>query len=217
MRTIITYKGEVIASLVPGQKAILHCEDKDVKGDLVVTLTDEVELKALPAPVITLDGDTLTILDESGLAERFVVRANGEVVKTMEVTRSLTAPTISLDGVFLTITDESGIAEEFDILVDGEVVETVSAKRLIEFTTVNDSVGIGSTYQAELGMSWYDWVDSEYNTSSIYVDEDGFVCVPSGMDFGWTLNNGSTGVVPESTITPNFKYSFSGSYSGGSN
>lgn len=86
MRTIITYKGEVIASLVPGQKAILHCEDKDVKGDLVVTLTDEVELEPIPTPSITLDGDTLSITDESGLAEEFVLLVDG--VETATVSAS---------------------------------------------------------------------------------------------------------------------------------
>jgi len=82
---------------------------------------------------------------------------------------TLSAPVISRKGDTLTISDESSLAEQFEILVDGEVVATVSAVTLITFTID------GSTYQAEEGMTWGEWVaDTTYNTDG-YLDQNGFV------------------------------------------
>lgn len=58
----VYYNGEAINPSVP---------------DVPVTPT-------LSAPTITLDGDILTITDESGLAEEFEILVDGEVKATVE-------------------------------------------------------------------------------------------------------------------------------------
>jgi hypothetical protein len=50
------------------------------------------------------------------------------------------------------------------IFVDG--VETATVANLISFT-IN-----GKQYQAEEGMTWGEWVASEYNTDNYFVEND---------------------------------------------
>lgn len=87
----------------------------------------------------------------------------GEDYILVEKMQTLSAPSIEIDGTTLNIYDEEGLATEYDILVDGVVKETVSAVSLITFT-------YGSTsYQAESGMTWVEWVASDYNTDGFTI------------------------------------------------
>ena len=53
-------------------------------------------------------------------------------------------------------------------LIDG--IGSSATKTLIEFTIFG-----GTTYQAEEGMTWAEWVDSEYNTDGFFISNDGKV------------------------------------------
>jgi hypothetical protein len=79
-------------------------------------------------------------------------------------TEALSAPTISLDGDILTMTATDEHTEEFVIFVGG--VETATVKDLITFTID------GTTYYAENGMTWGEWVDSEYGTDKYYISNN---------------------------------------------
>jgi roadblock/LC7 domain-containing protein len=72
----------------------------------------------------------------------------------------LSAPTISLDGDTLTMTADDR-TETFAIFENGVEVATVA--NLISFTID------GTQYTALSGMTWSEWVESEYNTGGFYV------------------------------------------------
>ena len=59
-----------------------------------------------------------------------------------------------------------------------------SAESLISFTID------GTSYQAEEGMTWGEWCESDYNTGSYYVNENlgGWVILSSTS---WVIPNGS--------------------------
>lgn len=82
-----------------------------------------------------------------------------------KVTEQLTAPTISLNGDILTMTATDDKTEEFVIFVDG--VEKECVTRMIYFAID------GTQFQAEAGMTWAEWCDSEYNTDGWYKGENG--------------------------------------------
>lgn len=69
----ITYNG-VDTSVEAGKTATLECSGKKMISDVVVRMAE-----ALSAPTISLDGDTLSIYDESGLATSFDILVDGEV------------------------------------------------------------------------------------------------------------------------------------------
>jgi hypothetical protein len=73
----------------------------------------------------------------------------------------LTAPTISLDGSTLTMTATDDRTQELVIFVDG--VETATVANLISFTIA------GTQYKSEAGMTWGEWVESEYNTGGFII------------------------------------------------
>ena len=109
---------------------------------------------------------------------------------------SLTAPTIELSETTLNIYDEEGLATSYDILVDGEVKATVSKVSLISFTID------GTSYQAEEGMTWGEWVESEYNTDG-YLDQNGFI--GKNATYLVCLENGGA-VTTLSLIEANYNY-----------
>lgn len=76
----------------------------------------------------------------------------------------LTAPTITLDGDTLTITATDERTEEFVIFVDS--VEKTTIPRIINFTID------GTSYSAKYGMTWGEWVESEYNTGGFWANID---------------------------------------------
>ena len=74
-------------------------------------------------------------------------------------------------------------------VVDGEwsPAEMVSGPKLIEFTvrgTVSTTV---TTLQAEEGMTWAEWCDSEYNTKNYIIDNDYLMTGTQGNNI--KLNN----------------------------
>ena len=174
--TTITYNGNTIASLSAGQSATLPCNGKVMASDVLITGACSVKYNGVVIASLA-EGQTVT------LACKDRVMAS-DVLVTLSASNALPAPTITLDGDILTIKDESGLAEAFDILVDGEVVETVSAKGSIESIefTITDIDGTTKVYFAEEGMTWGEWVASEYNTDRFHTDEYGLVYFFVGCD-----------------------------------
>ena len=92
--------------------------------------------------------------------------------KLMVSMPQLATPTISLSNDTLSI-EEVENAEYYDIYVDGVLEESVPVVEptptLISFTIDNVS------YQAEPGMTWAQWIVSEYNTNYFMIDQDDYV------------------------------------------
>ena len=87
----------------------------------------------------------------------------------LESKPQLATPVISLNNDNLII-EEVENAEYYDIYVDGVLEHTIDNRpiTLISFT-IEDN-GIEIDYQAEDGMTWAEWIVSEYNTDGFYVD-----------------------------------------------
>ena len=82
-----------------------------------------------------------------------------------------------------TAADEAAAKDKITIKIDadataGTPVESGSGGsgnvEMISFTID------GTTYQAEAGMTWGEWVDSEYNTSGVYIGSDNGVYLSDG-------------------------------------
>lgn len=81
----------------------------------------------------------------------------------------LTTPTISLDGDILTMTATDAQTEEFVIFVDGVEVKSVAPTPPILFN-ISEVGSRGGYYVAKSGMTWDEWVESEYNMDGWYID-----------------------------------------------
>lgn len=87
MKTRIEYNGSTIA-YTEGSVIKLHCKDEKMVDDLTISVSGEggggIEGGTqLSAPSISLDGDILTIHDESGLATSFDILVDGQTAGTI--------------------------------------------------------------------------------------------------------------------------------------
>ena len=56
-----------------------------------------------------------------------------------------------------------------------------SSGNTISFT-IESLLDDSSTYQAEDGMTWDDWVNSAYNTDGYYIDNYGYIITSAGTE-----------------------------------
>lgn len=79
--------------------------------------------------------------------------------------------------------------------------------KLISFTIVE---GISNTteveYNAIEGMTWGEWVNSEYNTEGCYVDEVDYSIAYPKMGFGWWIGTTEYYVFSSEVIQEDYKY-----------
>ena len=105
----------------------------------------------------------------------------------------------------LNITTETWTFE----LEDGTTVD----KEMVFYTVPMITFTIdGATYQAEEGMTWGEWVESEYNTDGYYI-EDVFINEPNDykqIQIEHESNGSAAAVKTTDTILPNINYIFSG-------
>ena len=149
-KTIVTYNGATIATLEAGQTATLLCRGKRMSGNIVIDGACSVSYNS--NAIATLEENkTATILCDNKIMI-------GDVVVTAKHKPALISPMIELDGDILTMTAMDDKTETFVILVDGVEMALCNATELITFT-----IG-GTSYTALSGMTWGEWVVSEYNT-----------------------------------------------------
>lgn len=88
------------------------------------------------------------------------------------------------------------------ITSNGDIFSVQEAVTIISFTIA------GTTYQAEEGMTWADWVDSSYNTSQ-YGNYDNYIYNHPGTQFV-VYPDGNIPVFPNDTIYANVVYKLLG-------
>ena len=135
------------------------------------------------------------------------VAINGKTVwQAKKEIEQLTAPAISLDGDTLTITATDDRTKEFVIFVDGVEIATVANENAAFAFTID-----GTTYYAKSGMTWGEWIESEYNTGGFVVsgtriwDAVGYIETQGGME-----------VKPIDTVIADVTYSIVNMQIGGS-
>ena len=89
------------------------------------------------------------------------VSSTGTFVKSKDATWNTTPGALSTKGV----------PAGWTVITDGE--ESGGGVKLISFTIFEGIVGDSKVeYNAEEGMTWSQWVDSEYNTRGYYIESD---------------------------------------------
>jgi len=114
----------------------------------------------LEAPTISIRDDTLTITDTSGVATAYSIYSNGvEVIGTTSLTNDLTKLELA-EGTH-TITVVAHASGYRDSAPSNEATYVVDSEEIA--FTIN-----GAAYQAEEGMTWAQWCDSDYNTNGTF-------------------------------------------------
>ncbi len=158
-------------------------EDSDYSNEVTYTVAEPIT-----GNLLTTSSDEI-LQDSSG--------------NYLEFTPQLATPqNVTADGTTVSW-DEVENATSYAVLADGSEIGTVeAAANLISFNIE------GTSYQAEEGMTWEQWVNSSYNTGRYYVRQDGvitnniyFVSTPAGH--------------VSSTDTIISDYSYAGSGAGG--
>lgn len=126
---------------------------------------------------------------------------SGTNIKTINGTSILGSGNITISGGGSADLSNYYTKDEIDdILGDiNTILESIIGKIIITFT-----VG-GVEYQAEEGMTWEEWVDSEYNTDGYYITEDRMIRLSQYQTVVVDINN----VVKSSDIILNISYIFS--------
>lgn len=164
--------------------------------------------------ITVIDGLDVTNEDLINLVLANAKVTGGVWVEEIEVEPTIKATITYNDSDVATIQDGqiatlkcSNKKMKSDVVVKVEEVEEVN---LITF-----AIG-GTTYQAEEGMTWADWVDSEYNTINAHTSIDGTGCTIGGTAFGiYADSERSINVVSTDIITNNAIYYTN--HNGGSN
>ena len=101
-----------------------------------------------------------------------------------------------------TVTDASGNSVSLDsLIVGGTAYEVGFAKPMISFT-IHEYRSGDRTYQAEEGMTWGEWVDSEYNperSGDIKLYEVGFDDLIQNNEHSLSVMNSNDWTFPRST------------------
>lgn len=139
----------------------------------------------------TLTPNTFHVWDEVASLDLSFADAQAGVANEylFQFTSGATATTLTLpDGLKWANDSAPTITENMIYQVSvlkglANVLEFSNKKiAIIEFTID------GTTYQAEEGMTWEEWVNSKYNTDVFYPDGDGYVSHPNGNYYVVTLN-----------------------------
>lgn len=109
----------------------------------------------------------------------------------------LKSATISITDGVLTITNTDDRVEKFVVISNTETVLVLNADGTVaEITFTID----GTEYKALEGMTWGEWLESEYNTGGFYVSSH----VTSNGDSGYTITN-----VSLHAVMLNYEYVYS--------
>lgn len=71
------------------------------------------------------------------------------------------SPVVSADGVF----DSTGVSISTTLGNIGTLLDTINGETSYSTINIINFTINGTSYQAEEGMTWYEWCNSDYNTS----------------------------------------------------
>ena len=201
--------------------------DYDTTGDKGMTVTYSVEpgyTVTIPTDV-TIDGNSTTISAEGVVVEKgryvsvtlaenndFTVTSGEGATLTYTVTKG--NQPVSAGGEILAVNPADSAAGTATITFDidestiqyagtytGTATFTIAVKAVPK-TIINFTID-GTSYQAEEGMTWGDWVNSEYDNDEFSVDIN---AIKKGVSF--VSNGGSNIVYTNNQITANAAYVF---------
>ena len=170
---------------------IIIPEDQEVDDEFYAWFTKNA------APVVSINYNGRQITIESGSGDTAVLNTKDKKLKSD--IKIISAPVFepeAWDGSFTIIDDEDPTQEPNE-----------------DPTVINFTISGGTPYQAEEGMTWEQWVNSEYNTGGYYVS--GSIIYANSVT--WIVNNSSDNVPEKSSneIMANANYATSHSMGGG--
>ncbi len=141
---------------------------------------------------------------------------------TEQVVDEPTSPTVTFDLSALNLsagTHSITVRAKANGYADSAESNAVSyvVADLITFTSAPYGADYSATRYAEDGMTWQEWVESEYNTVDWYIGEDGRVYISDELSGYKQVEYNSSPVYGYEEIIPNGQYFFQGTHSGGGN
>lgn len=104
-----------------------------------------------------------------------VKKGTAEAVTVFEkITQLATPQNVTADGTTVSW-DEVENATSYAVLADGNEIGTHTTVTLISFRIE------GTSYQAEEGMTWGQWVNSSYNTGGYSTDGKNYIYIQGGF------------------------------------
>ena len=198
--------------------------DYDTAGDKGVTVTYSVAptyTVTIPTDV-TIDGNATTISAENVVVEKgkyvsvSLADDNDFVVSTAEgaelsYTVTANGAAVAAGGEILAVNPADGKtgSASFTFAIDESAIQYagtytgtatfVVAVKDVPVTAINFTID-GEPYQADIGMTWGEWVDSAANTAGFYLGwEEGDDSVYWG-EGGWYYLEGTAGAVKASDV-----------------
>ena len=196
----VEYNDEVVVTIPSGNKATIPVADKKMKTDIIITVSES----------------SSEVLPEFTEVEDFTVMVSGlegEMEISYDVSEKVALPsgynqlTSVNDANFIASNIKKGVSI-FDLVgaYEGETIEeydgTISIADLVKLISFTIS---STSYQAEEGMTWGEWVASDYNTGG-YVLSGNIIKTPEGA---FVKLNGNF-VVSSDTVVDNASYKLDG-------
>ena len=208
----VEYKGAVIAAINAGGAKAIRCKDTILQDDIVIDVPEQQGGEAkLQEKTVTANGEVLPDAEYDGLSKVTVnvpaqipdgyIKPSGTKAITNNGTHdvsSFASAEVNVPvGVFPAGTKEITANGTHDVTEFASVEVNVPAPVLTYYDgSVDISGGVelisfsidGTTYQAEDGMTWYDWCNSSYNTIDAVVLAGGVIFTPIGNNGTIRLN-----------------------------
>lgn len=200
--------------LSPDYKTIVITEEPENEGFSEWLPNNAIQQVADKTPTLSIDLSTLNLpvgthtIAVRGKASGYLDSAvSASVVITVEpeVTTE-----VGLQGGDLYILDTAGTAQSFDIVVDGVVRATAKIGEVNCLASLISFTIDGTTYQAEEGMTWGEWVESDYNTGG-YATEGSYNIKQGTSGAEYLANSSGDFVTPSDTIISGHTYSMQSS------
>lgn len=182
-------------------------------SSLSITTDNNIDSATVTGADYTINENTITL---TNLTSSLVLELTGEIPATNKIhigtlnTKNFYFGTLGISAIYLGqyLVYAKGATEEATFeLSDGKYLYVSNGDYFDAKDIPMISFTIGSvTYQAEEGMTWAEWVNSEYNTAGYFVNTP--TIIRSGGGAGtYYVNNGSTERIASLEIAANGTYS----------
>lgn len=157
-------------------------------------------------PIIAINGVVPTVIDSAYYSNnKIYVEGIAGFITYSDGMMSFPDGNVVWDLYVILVNDPNAYA-----ISNGANNGSSSEPSLINFTIA------GTSYQAEEGMTWGEWVDSEYNTGGFYISSNVVQCTVSGMTYVIHTDNISIKNTDKISANRSYYRSVNGGGSGGS-
>ena len=192
-------------------------------SSLTITTDKNLDSATVTGADYVIDENTITL---TNLTSNLVLELTGEPSSSINKihigtlnTKNFYIGTLGVSkiylGQYLVYAKGEPAEEAYFKLSDGKWLYTKDGKAFEarEATTISFTIS-STSYQAEEGMTWAEWGDSEYNTKGFKAESTDYIVLPSPYASKDFVYKGSEYVLPSDVITANTAYSLKGAGAG---